>query len=94
VTAEGVLQIGKELAAAQKRLANHGNGTFGKWAQDRCGISRDLAYKCISVHKTFGPLGLSKISTNFSASSLYLLAKQTCPKEATKEAIELAAAFS
>lgn len=88
-TAESVLKIGKELAAARERLANHGNGTFGKWLKGRLCIGQSSAYKAMTAYESFK--NLPHCGESFDASSLYLLSSDSVPEEATKEAIKRAA---
>jgi hypothetical protein len=86
-TAEGVMKLGAEMAAAHAILSNHGDGTFGKWCLLRCGISRVTAHKAINVFKQFDyKPGLQ----TFDPTALYLLSAPSCPEEATAEAIERA----
>jgi hypothetical protein len=89
ISAEGVIAIGRELKAAQERLANHRVGTFQKWVKQRCGITPKSAYRAISAFDAFGYC--DKLSQYFDASSLYLLSAESCPEEATAEALKLAA---
>jgi len=90
LTAENVLKLGKELKAAQERLSNHGNGTFGKWCKERCGISPQHALRCISTTTEFGGQRFEQIVQNFDASALYLLSSDTCPEDALSDALEAA----
>ena len=86
--AEGVMAIGKELTAAQDRLANHGDGTFGKWAQARCGFTRQSAYRAIAAFGTFKDCNI--MLQTFDPTALYLLSADSCPEGATAEALKLA----
>lgn len=86
-TAEGVMKLGAELSAAQQKLSNHGDGTFGKWCQQRCGISRVTANKAINVYKAFD---CKPSLQSFDPTALYLLSSPSCPEEATTEAVERA----
>lgn len=88
-TAEGVLKIGAELAAARDRLANHGNGTFGKWCKERCGITPRTAQYAIAAAQQFKDC---ETISQFDATALYLLSAESCPDEATQEALERAEA--
>ena len=84
-----ILDIGQNLTEVQKRLANHGNGTFGKWIEQRCGFSKSSAYKYISAHETFGKVCPGPGQT-ISSEALYRLSSDSCPEAATKKAIRLA----
>lgn len=87
-TAEGVMKLGAELSAAHAKLSNHGDGTFGKWCQERCGISRMQAQRMMSVHAEFSDCN-TMLQTS-EPTALYLLSAQSCPEEATQEAVERA----
>ncbi len=89
-SAEGVLKIGEELAAAQERLANNGNGTFGKWVAERLGMSRMSSSRAIQAYRTFGMGDCNKLLQSFDASALYILSAESTPEEATTKALELA----
>ncbi len=90
VGAEGVIAIGKELAAAQKRLAGKGrDGVFRRWVEMRCGFTSRTAYNAIAACNTFGGKKCENVS-HFDTSALYLLSADSCPESATKEAIRLA----
>lgn len=89
ISADGVIRIGKELKEAQQRLAHHGDGMFNKWVKQRCGISLSCAYKSINAHEVFGEVCVNFTQT-FDASALYLLSADSCPEEATEEALRLA----
>jgi hypothetical protein len=87
-TAEGLMKLGAELSAAQRKLSNHGNGTFGKWCRERCGIEPRQAQRAISVTTTFKDRDIMSQSSDPTA--LYLLSAPSCPEEATTEAVERA----
>lgn len=89
-TAENVLKLGAELKAAQERLSNHGNGTFGKWCVERCGISRSSADKIIKSHEVFSDKVCVNFTQSFDASALYALSADTCPEAALADALKLA----
>lgn len=87
--AESVVAIGKELAAAQAKLANHGNGAFCEWIKHRLGMSKSSAFRAIAAYQAFKDcptLG------QFEATALYALASGKTLEEATSEALSLAAA--
>lgn len=89
-TADNILKLGKELADAQKRLSHRGNGTFGKWCVERCGISRMTAHNAITAFGVFGGANCKTVLQSFDATALYLLSAETCPEDATKDAINAA----
>lgn len=84
---DGILVIGRELKAAQDRLANHHDGTFNKWVEQRCGFSKRTAYNAISAYTTFGCATVAQL---FDARALYLLSAESTPEAATEEALRLA----
>lgn len=89
VRAEGVLAIGKELAAVQSRLADHHDGVFTKWIKERCGFTPKSAYRVIRAYRVFGSCdNLSQLK--FDASALYILSAKSTPEDATAEALKLA----
>lgn len=87
-----MLKIGAELSKAQERLANHGNGTFGKWCKERLGISSQSARNAINAFHAFGQEDCKTVLQSFDASALYLLSADSTPEEATEKAWELAEA--
>jgi hypothetical protein len=86
VSAEAVMRIGEELTIARDLLANYGNGTFGKWAVARCGISRSTAYRAIDAYYRFHDC--PTVGQTFEASALYLLSSDKVPDEVIDAAIE------
>ena len=85
---KSILDIGENLAEVQKKLANHGNGVFNKWIEQRCGFTRQSAYRYIGVHETFG--NCNTVLQTCDARALYRLSSVSCPEAATKKAIRLA----
>jgi len=88
IAAEGVIQIGEELKAAQDRLAHHGDGEFCKWAKGECGYSKVHAYRFIAAYNVFGVC--TNLVQTFEPSALYLLAAPSCPEKARAESLRLA----
>lgn len=90
VGAEGVITLGKELKAAQSLLASPDKteGTFNKWIVERCGFSKSSAYNALAAFKAFG--SCPTVGQHFDCRALYLLSADSCPEEATKEAVRLA----
>ncbi len=89
ISAEGVILIGKELKAAQERLAGKGrDGMFRPWVKHECRISHNAAYQAIRAFDAFKKC--NNLLHFFDASALYLLSADSCPEEATEEAIRLA----
>lgn len=78
---KSVLAIGKELKAAQDKLANNKNGTFGAWASS-IGISRQTAYNYINgydfIVKNFDNI---EAAEDLSPSLLFAAAKKDAPQE-------------
>lgn len=63
-------------------LANHGDGTFGKWCVDRCGITSNTAYnymRVIEVFETHKQLVCNPGLQTFDAKALYYLSRDTTP---------------
>lgn len=85
---EGAIALGRILKPCHDILANNKNGTFQKWVKDRCGITPKTAYNFIHAFEHFG--NCETISQYIDATALYLLSADTCPEEATREAIKLA----
>lgn len=90
LTVEGVMEVGAELAAARDELSNHGNGTFGKWCKQRCGITSQTARNAIRVFEQFADS--KTVLQSFDVSALYLLSSESCPEDAVSEAMERAGA--
>lgn len=78
---KSVLAIGKELKAAQDKLANKKNGTFGAWSGS-IGISRQTAYNYINgydfIVKNFDNI---EAAEDLSPSLLFAAAKKDAPQE-------------
>ncbi len=89
--AMAMLGIGRELKAAQARLANHGNGTFQRWVKDRCDIAPRTAYYAINAVDVFKDKDCATVA-RFDLSAMYLLSSDSTPEAATVEALRLAAA--
>ena len=83
-----ILEVGKDLAGVQKKLANHGNGVFNKWIEQRCGFTRQSAYRYIGVHDAFGDC--NTVLQTCDAKALYRLSSDSCPEAATNKALHLA----
>jgi hypothetical protein len=90
ISAEGVIAIGRELKAAHELLAGKGrDGMFRPWVKARCEFTEKSARRAIAAFDVFGKK--DNLSLLFDASSLYVLSSESCPEEATKEALKLAA---
>lgn len=87
---ENALKLGEELKAAQDRLSNHGNGTFGKWCKERLGMSRDTAYRLITIHERVPEKDCCIVQQSFDLTALYKLLADTAPEEAYRDALKLA----
>lgn len=87
---EALLEIGRQLKLAHLELANRGNGTFGKWVKECCGITHASALNQINAWEAFGEKSSSNDLKNIQASALYFLARDTTPEEAIEAAVEQA----
>ncbi len=85
-----VMEIGEELVSARKRLSNHKNGTFGKWCQQRIGITSQTARNAITVYECCSGKYCKTVLQYFDLSALYALTADSCPEEAFKDAIKAA----
>lgn len=86
---ELIFAMGRELKIAHDELSNHGDGCFGKWCKERCGISKSTAFDYLNAVDVFeGRLSAGR--TNFDAKALYLLARDSTPQDAIDKAIEAA----
>lgn len=85
-----IFSIGRELQTAHDELANHGNGTFGKWCKERCGITDKSARNYMGVVEVFDGKVPERLSRTFTAESLYLLSRYSTPDEAIDEAVKAA----
>jgi hypothetical protein len=65
-TTGGMFKIGNELTEAQLRLSHHGNGAFGRWCNERCGIPRTTAYRILKAYEAFKDC--SKVEQTMDAS--------------------------
>lgn len=55
-------------------LANRGNGVFGKWVEQRCGIGRSTAQNYMRVSEVFGGKVCATVVQTFDNRAMYLLA--------------------
>ena len=81
----GVVEMGEQLRIASQLLANHKNGSFGKWLKS-CGIPRSSAHRAIQVFET---LGECPTVGQLDLSAAYALSASGIPEQAIQEAIEL-----
>ncbi len=89
--AQGVICMGRELAAAHDLLAGKGrDGLFRPWVQERCEFSYRTAYNAIQASETFGTKKCETVSHFFDVAAMYLLSSDSCPLGATEAAIRLA----
>ncbi len=87
---KNIFIIGTELAKAHEKLARHGNGVFGQWVEERCGIGRHRALNYMRVSEVFGAEDCRKFIQTFDNSAMYLLSAPSTPREALDAAIERA----
>jgi hypothetical protein len=87
---ELIFAMGRELKIAHDELANHGDGGFGKWCKERCGINRSTAFRYIGVVETFSGEVCCRLQQTATAEALYLLSRDTTPQDAIDKAIEVA----
>lgn len=90
MSVENALKLGEELAAAQSKLSNHGNGTFGKWCKERLGMSRMTAYNIIQLFNRVPEKDCQTVLQSFDLTALYRLLADTSPEEAYKDALKIA----
>jgi hypothetical protein len=89
--ADGVIRVGRDLAAAHDLLAGKGrDGLFRPWVQERCHFSYRTAYNAIQASETFGTKKCETVSHFFDTAAMYLLSGDSCPLKATEAAICLA----
>ncbi len=88
---EAAFEIGDRLEKARARLANYKNGTFRAWVEERCGISKSSAYRMIDAARNIPKEYRPTVGRYIDASALYVLSVDSCPEDATEEAIRLAA---
>ncbi len=95
-TAKGIeliFEIGQQLRIAHDELANHGDGTFGKWCVERCGMTYRCARQYLDVVEVFGErkqLVCEPGSQSFDAKALYYLSREVTPEDAIEDAIKAA----
>jgi hypothetical protein len=90
-TSEAVLKIGEALFRVHDTLAGSGrDGMWKPWVSKRCGFSLSTAENAIRVYKAFGEKKVVTVTHFFEPSAMYLLSRDSCPEEATKEALKLA----
>lgn len=86
-TVSWALTIGRELAAARERLSRHGNGTFGEWCRQECGLSRTTAFRFMRVQQVLGDCSSVE---QFDLAAVYAMASKECPDDVRSELIRRA----
>lgn len=90
---ELIFEIGKQLQIAHDELANHGDGTFGKWCVERCGMSKRQAYRFLNINEVFGThkqLVCAGPAQTFDVQALEYLSREVTPEDAIADAIKAA----
>ncbi|MBW3598547.1 MAG: DUF3102 domain-containing protein, partial [Planctomycetes bacterium] len=92
LTAQGVIDQGREFTAAHEKLANHGDGLWGKWVKEECKLTREAARQRMRAFEVFGELDC-QIICQFHPTAMYDLAGLGRPiRRARERCIELAKA--
>ena len=86
----GAIAIGGELAAARRVFAHRGNGMFGRWCQDVCGLSRTSAFRLLRARERFKEC--STVEHSFDLSAIYALSSNGCPDGVRDEMVRRAEA--
>jgi hypothetical protein len=81
---------GDELLKAHALLANHKNGTFWKWAKDRCRLGRSQGLRYMNAAKAIQAPNRTKVAQYIDTTALYELTKPSTPPEALEGAIKAA----
>ena len=90
-TVDAIMRIGEELSIARDRLANHKNGTFRRWVQQRCGLSNGTITNILAAYEQFADSKyLPTVGKYVDASAVYLLSSNSCPEEVFDEAMQRA----
>jgi hypothetical protein len=90
-TVDAIMRIGEELSIARDRLANHKNGTFRRWVQQRCGLSNGTIGNILAAYEQFADSKyLPTVGKYVDASAVYLLSSNSCPEEVFDEAMQRA----
>lgn len=82
-----VFEVGQAIATAHGLLADHDEGTFGKWIENECGIEKRTAYNYMHAWETFGE---QETNISVTPTAMYLLSAAEAPEKAAKEAIKRA----
>jgi hypothetical protein len=93
-TVEAIFEIGEQLQIAHDELAHHGDGHFGRWARQACGMSRSAAYDAMNVIAVFGAhrsLVCPPGGQTFDVKALAYMSRATTPSPAVMDALQLAA---
>ena len=81
--------IGKILSDARKLLANHGDGTFCKWATLEFDITKKTVYNYVNSWDRCLCNGYTNVD-NVTPTALYLLANDKTPKSVRDKVLKLA----
>jgi hypothetical protein len=85
---QAALGIGEELAQAQAKLANHGNGTFGEWYKHRLHLSETQVRRYLGVYRRFKDH--ATLAESFALTALYEFAPAGVPEKALEDALAVA----
>lgn len=83
-----VYAIGKELKEAQDKLADHNQGTFGKWCES-LGFGKSSVYNYISAYSyVVQNLDNLEAANSIQPSLLFAISKPSAPKELQKAVMD------
>lgn len=83
---KAIIDVGEQLAGAQKILADYNGGVFVKWL-GQFGLSKSTAYNYIHAFETFGSF---PTVGKLTPTAIYLLSAPKAPDAAVREAKKLA----
>lgn len=86
---ELIFEIGRNLKSAHDQLAHHGDGTFVRWVESRCGISKRTAFRYLAICEAFDGQDCAKLAQTSTAEALEYLARDSSPEEAVEDAMKV-----
>jgi len=87
---EAILVIGESLTEANRLLADHAGGSFGKWLRQEAEISRSSAHRYMQAYALLGSRPAVE-QRCFELQAVHLLSDNTAPRQAVNDCMTMAA---
>jgi len=87
---EAILVIGESLTEANRLLADHAGGSFGKWLSQEAEISRSSAHRYMQAYALLGSRPAVE-QRCFELQAVHVLADNSTPRQAVDDCLTMAA---